>query len=502
MIPVATAVVADAVKKKGSLKNLVFSSKFKNKKALYALTCETLRYRKPLLEIAAECGVLKDKRLRNDDNLAAVLMYEHLLGKGVSGKYKVMLHKYKNAIHSRCERIKIEQGVTDLKQALQKLLPSHVADKPLPKYVRINTILGRKEYVMGELQKQFELREHLRSVSMTECDSGDWFIEDEHIPNLLMLPSSTQLHNHPLYLSGKVIIQDKASCFPAYILNPPSGSTVIDCCAAPGNKTTHLAAIMGNNGTIYAFDKDPKRLSTLKTLVAKAGATCVQAGCRDFLSVSPLDKMYENVEYILVDPSCSGSGMVNRQQQFTDEKESCTSERLQQLSKFQISILKHALNFPRVKKVVYSTCSIHDEENEMVVEEVYSQFCDKFEIESVMPAWKYRGKKIYKHGSQCLRMSYEDCQTNGFFVASFIKRSNELLVNDVPEHFNKRKEKMSKGEKDSSYLSTESKGIAEKILKKNRQRVCVRNNGFLRKHSDITEKNKTVRATTRWTVMK
>ncbi|XP_053389640.1 28S rRNA (cytosine-C(5))-methyltransferase-like [Mercenaria mercenaria] len=184
---------------------------FQNKKALYALTCETLRYRKPVLEIAAECGVLKDKRLRNDDNLVAVLMYEHLLGKGVSGKYKVMLHKYKNAIHSRCERIKIEQGVTDLKQALQKLLPSHVADKPLPKYVRINTILGRKEYVMRELQKQFELREHSRSVSMTECDSGDWFIEDEHIPNVLMFPSSTQLHNHPLYLSGKVIIQDKVN---------------------------------------------------------------------------------------------------------------------------------------------------------------------------------------------------------------------------------------------------------------------------------------------------
>ncbi|XP_053389636.1 28S rRNA (cytosine-C(5))-methyltransferase-like [Mercenaria mercenaria] len=259
---------------------------------------------------------------------------------------------------------------------------------------------------------------------------------------------------------------------------------------------------MGNNGTIYAFDKDPKRLSTLKTLVAKAGATCVQAGCRDFLSVSPLDKMYENVEYILVDPSCSGSGMVNRQQQFTDEKESCTSERLQQLSKFQISILKHALSFPHVKKVVYSTCSIHDEENEMVVEEVYSQFCEKFEIESVMPEWKYRGKKIYKHGSQCLRMSYEDCQTNGFFVASFIKRSNELLENDVPKCSDKRKEKISKSEFNSSYLRTVTLRFGEKKLKNNRQKVYVRTNGFLGKHSYIKEKDKTIRATARWTVMK
>ena len=61
---------------------------------------------------------------------------------------------------------------------------------------------------------------------------------------------------------------------------------------------------------MFAFDKDAKRLSTLKHLVNKAGATCVHAECKDFLSVNPLDKMYRNVEYILVDPSCSGSGTV------------------------------------------------------------------------------------------------------------------------------------------------------------------------------------------------
>jgi putative methyltransferase len=59
---------------------------------------------------------------------------------------------------------------------------------------------------------------------------------------------------------------------------------------------------------VFAFDKNAKRLSTLKKLVSKAGATCVYAECKDFLSVKPYDDMYRNVEYILVDPSCSGSG--------------------------------------------------------------------------------------------------------------------------------------------------------------------------------------------------
>ncbi|XP_060565814.1 28S rRNA (cytosine-C(5))-methyltransferase-like [Ruditapes philippinarum] len=506
MIPEATRIVGDVLKRKGSLKNLVFSSKFKNTKALYALTCETLRYRKPLLDIAADCGVLKDKRLKNDDNLVAVLMYEHLLGKGALGRFKVILHKYKNSIHSKCERIKIDCGMTDLRQALQKLLPFNASDRQLPKYVRINTILDKKEHVITQLRKQFQLRENSRTDDILLDDTGNWFIEDVHVPNLLRFPTSVQLHNHPLYLSGKIIIQDKASCFPAFILNPPSGSTVIDCCAAPGNKTSHLAAIMGNQGKVLAFDKDAKRLSTLKKLVSKAGATCVHAECKDFLSVKPHDDMYRNVEYILVDPSCSGSGMVNRQQQFTDEEDSGTTERLQQLSKFQISILKHALSFPHVKKVVYSTCSVHDEENEQVVEEVYSQCSDRFNIENIMPEWRYRGKEIYEHGACCLRMSYEDCQTNGFFVGSFISKNTEPSdIEQLDKVKSETSDELKRLDNSEDHLCVRTKdfGSRKKKMKKNNKKVygVCKSNG--EKKLSVAKKNKMLlKATSTWTVIK
>ena len=59
---------------------------------------------------------------------------------------------------------------------------------------------------------------------------------------------------------------------------------------------------------MFAFDKDSKRLSTLQNMVQKVGATCVEAKCQDFLSVGPNDDKYRKVEYILVDPSCSGTG--------------------------------------------------------------------------------------------------------------------------------------------------------------------------------------------------
>jgi len=84
-------------------------------------------------------------------------------------------------------------------------------------------------------------------------------MKDEHVPDLLLFPPNTSFQDDPLYTSGKIILQDKASCFPALVLSPPSteGSVVIDATAAPGNKTSHLSALMKNNGKV--------RLSYFKT---------------------------------------------------------------------------------------------------------------------------------------------------------------------------------------------------------------------------------------------
>lgn len=78
------------------------------------------------------------------------------------------------------------------------------------------------------------------------------FQKDEHIPDLLLFPSDSQWVEDELYKSGKIILQDKASCFPAQILAPPAldGAVVIDATAAPGNKTSHLSALMRGKGKV------------------------------------------------------------------------------------------------------------------------------------------------------------------------------------------------------------------------------------------------------------
>ncbi len=88
----------------------------------------------------------------------------------------------------------------------------------------------------------------------SNCDS-DVFWADAHVPNLLVLPRGIKLHEDEAYLTGKLILQDKASCFPAFVLNPSTKNiSAIDATAAPGNKTTHLSALMGNTGKVLHRD--------------------------------------------------------------------------------------------------------------------------------------------------------------------------------------------------------------------------------------------------------
>jgi putative methyltransferase len=82
------------------------------------------------------------------------------------------------------------------------------------------------------------------------------FAIDEHIPNLLAFNPAIQFREDPSYKTGKVILQDKASCFSAFVLSPPCNdpkAVVIDATAAPGNKTSHLSALMGNEGKVMIF---------------------------------------------------------------------------------------------------------------------------------------------------------------------------------------------------------------------------------------------------------
>jgi putative methyltransferase len=149
----------------------------------------------------------------------------------------------------------------------------------LPRYVRVNLLMKTPQQVIDAFIADgwTFLPE---PPSPPAPPSANTFHRDEHLDFMLVFPPKSDLHLHPLYVSGVLILQDKASCFPAAILAPPKNAYVIDGCAAPGNKTSQLAMGMGNGGKIIACDLDLRRLNILKRLTTKAGCTSKPIGGR------------------------------------------------------------------------------------------------------------------------------------------------------------------------------------------------------------------------------
>ncbi|CAG2060626.1 unnamed protein product, partial [Timema podura] len=181
----------------------------------------------------------------------------------------------------------------------------------IPRYVRVNTLIRSIEDVIEIFQAegwQLEVtpdsyQAFLQSVSNLP---EDHFIQDLHMKELLIFPKRTEFFYHHLYQDGSIFLQNKSSLLPVYLLDPCPNSVVLDMCAAPGMKTTHIAAKIKNKGTIYAVEKNPNRYETLCELIQKSGAISVKTIRNDALMVDSSSCPF--VEYILVDPTCSGTG--------------------------------------------------------------------------------------------------------------------------------------------------------------------------------------------------
>ncbi|AWP09434.1 putative methyltransferase NSUN5 [Scophthalmus maximus] len=407
----AADILEKAERKQGALKTLVYDSRFENIKQLFALVCEAQKFSSILQQLIDSTKLLKQTRLR--PHLAKVLVYDLLMGQGLKcgGAWKVMMMKHRSRLQAALARMKIKQNVS----RNEDLLPANVqraAGDRLPRYVRVNTLKTTVEDVVDYFKRDGLSYQgqaaRLDDFTLKEAE----FARDQHLPEVLVFSPKTDFHDHFLYKAGHIILQDKASCLPAYLLNPPPGRHIIDACAAPGNKTSHLAAIMKNKGKLFAFDLDAKRLATMSTLLLRAGVTCQQLANQDFLKVDPDSAQYKDVEYVLLDPSCSGSGMVCLRDNTSADQEK-DQARLASLASFQLRCLNHGLRFPRLKRLVYSTCSIHRQENEDVITACLQQN-PGFRLVPLLAQWPERGLEPL---TQCLRAGTTTTRTHGFFVA-------------------------------------------------------------------------------------
>ncbi|KAF7327438.1 SAM-MT-RSMB-NOP domain-containing protein [Mycena kentingensis (nom. inval.)] len=442
--------------KQGSIKGLLAKIPDQQRKRTAALVIETLKFKPALLEVINAAQLLKEERKKlASQNLALVLVHDLLLANGGiqagDGPIKQAILRHKTRLNGELQKLKARRGVRANAELAQS---ADARAMQIPRYVRVNTSLWSLEDALKYFVADgYTLHETL------DMSNPKSVAKDAHIPNLLLLPAQTSFQDDAAYKSGKLILQDKASCFPAVVLAPPQSNhaRVIDATAAPGNKTTHLSALMGNKGKLFAFERDRKRFGTLATMVGRAGCTNVDPVNADFLTVDPQDSKYAQVTHILLDPSCSGSGIVNRLDYLLESEQDgqdVEDDRLQKLASFQLMMIKHAMKFPKATRIVYSTCSVHAIENERVVRAALASeeaqagpFCLAPRAE-VLATWHRRGlaeeMESEEDAASVVRCSPGEDATNGFFVSCFVRESKKRKAGGENEEGQRRKKKKRK----------------------------------------------------------
>lgn len=249
----------------------------------------------------------------------------------------------------------------------------------------------------------------------------------------LTLPVSA-MRDDPLITSGEYFIQNAASWLPVIALEPEPGELILDVCAAPGGKTSHIAAQTNNQAIIWANDNSRARLAKLQSNMERLGARIEQYTLYDATQLAHrLDG--QQFDKILLDAPCSGEGLMSIQQDRDLATWSVAHiKRLQQLQK---RILTQAWRLLRPGgTLVYSTCTMAPEENEAVIDYLLRSQEDarvlpvEIELPNRVPTVSHWNNKAYSPETRLALRLKPSPNIEAFFVCKLRKlaSSNETMV--------------------------------------------------------------------------
>lgn len=208
------------------------------------------------------------------------------------------------------------------------------------------------------------LRSSIEQVEAAMPAAGVSVSRLSHLPQALRLIGSTgAIQNLPGFREGWWTVQDSSAQLVSYLLDPQAGETIIDACAAPGGKTTHIAELMGDRGTVWACDRAAQRLRKLKENAERLQLQSIQVCVADSRS---LPQFQNCAERVLLDAPCSGLGTLHRH---ADARWRQTPQTVEELSVLQAQLLAQTSTWVKPKGVlVYATCTLHPQENEQIVQ--------------------------------------------------------------------------------------------------------------------------------------
>ena len=242
------------------------------------------------------------------------------------------------------ERLLEQYGSTELEPLARTLLQQAPLD------LRVNTLLASREEVLAQLAKE-----------------GIGAESTAYSPVGIRLQGKPALQKHPLFLAGKVEVQDEGSQLLGYLVAPRRRQMVVDFCAGAGGKTLALGAMMHSEGRLYAFDTSDRRLANLKARIKRSGLSNIHPQHIDTETDARIQRLDGKIDRVLVDAPCSGFGTLRRN---PDLKWRQHAEGIAQMVRKQTAILQSAGRLVKPGgRLVYATCSLLREENEQVAEQ-------------------------------------------------------------------------------------------------------------------------------------
>lgn len=264
-------------------------------------------------------------------------------------------------------------------------------NEPAQSALRVNTLLADPAQVAAEL-------------GVPAAGSTLLGIE---LPEAIVLEAPLDLRASPLWQGGAVIAQSRAAMLVCHVLDPRPGESVLDLCAAPGGKSTHIAALMGGEGRVVAVERHPGRARELREALARMRVGNVEVRLADAQAPQAAGTRFDRV---LVDAPCSGLGTL---QGHPDLRWRASERQIEELAELQCKILLAAAQAVSPGgTLVYSTCTISHAENERQME----RFLDSHRDFAAAPASPVAASSPDGSGPFLSTLPDRD-RTAGFFVA-------------------------------------------------------------------------------------
>lgn len=265
-----------------------------------------------------------------------------------------------------------------------------------PTYIRLNTLKAEENEIVKRLFEDGIKIERVKQLKHTYT----------------IVDTTQPLTKTKSFREGSFYIQDKASCFASEAANPKPEMTLLDVCAAPGAKTTYLAQLMQNRGVIYSIDYSRRRMAVWKNDVARMDVKIAVPIIADACNPLPLEV---KADIVILDPPCTSTGAFRK---LPSAKCRLTRRSVDKMAEIQWKMINNCAGKVKCRgALVYSTCSITVEENEVLIER-FLKWHPEFSLVEITPKIGLSGLRGLE---ECQRLYPQTHGCNGFFIAKLLK---------------------------------------------------------------------------------